>query len=524
MRYFNNSNINSKIIIPKNSYVPSSNSNNFNSKMNIDNYTHNNNNKSFHNLAPTENFKCKSNTPTNMAKTSISKGDDDFLEFDNSKLKNNNKNFKEENEYNEKFSSLLKEDYNIKKVFQTKNNNQNPNKVEAFNHSNYNKSNSCNIKVEEKDIEEVFSNLNFNDDIMKESNEYNVNPKNDQYNSKLQFNYSNFNSKMSNNVQKINENSHINLMKQKIINHSNQKEKGIDLAEFDLISKEVSSFFNPNNEKNKDDKSHLFNNATPHENPIDEFTSINNFDSFQYMSELNSIIGKEEENFKTKETNNNVIKNIESNKDNLNYNDDIVWNKNPMYHQLNNFNQQQPIYNNFNNYNHLDSNNNVKYTGENLNSLGNNAFFDANVTYNKNFGNVMNEVSLNNQNPSNNPNNLQGNNFNNYYFYNHINNNFGGNIPNEFKDLGEMISSFLQNEFNKKPNYIINSKDITFEKQIGFGGTSEVYKGVYRGSDVAIKKLRIFDIKDEKIKEFKREVCSLSLMRHPSLVLFMGAM
>ena len=91
------------------------------------------------------------------------------------------------------------------------------------------------------------------------------------------------------------------------------------------------------------------------------------------------------------------------------------------------------------------------------------------------------------------------------------------------KDITKLANSIIRNEENKKSNYIINSKDITIEKQIGFGGTSEVYKGIYRGSEVAVKKLRIIDVKDEKIKEFKREIQSLSLMRNPHLILFMGA-
>jgi len=44
------------------------------------------------------------------------------------------------------------------------------------------------------------------------------------------------------------------------------------------------------------------------------------------------------------------------------------------------------------------------------------------------------------------------------------------------------------------------------EQKIGFGGTSEVFKGTYRGTDVAVKKLRISEVQEENLKEFKREV------------------
>ena len=64
---------------------------------------------------------------------------------------------------------------------------------------------------------------------------------------------------------------------------------------------------------------------------------------------------------------------------------------------------------------------------------------------------------------------------------------------------------------------------IDLEKQIGFGGSSEVYLGFYRGCEVAVKKLKILELKEESLKEFKREISTLILLRHPNLVLFMGA-
>ena len=66
--------------------------------------------------------------------------------------------------------------------------------------------------------------------------------------------------------------------------------------------------------------------------------------------------------------------------------------------------------------------------------------------------------------------------------------------------------------------------DLKIEKQIGAGASAEVYKGTYKEADVAIKKLRIFpSTTDNTLKEFKREVSTLTQVRHPNLVLFMGA-
>lgn len=65
-----------------------------------------------------------------------------------------------------------------------------------------------------------------------------------------------------------------------------------------------------------------------------------------------------------------------------------------------------------------------------------------------------------------------------------------------------------------------------FEKSIGSGASADVYKGSYKEMDVAIKKLK-FDLSNANasnpIKEFKREVSTLIKVRHPNLVLFVGA-
>ena len=74
--------------------------------------------------------------------------------------------------------------------------------------------------------------------------------------------------------------------------------------------------------------------------------------------------------------------------------------------------------------------------------------------------------------------------------------------------------------------FIIKLSDLLIEKKIGSGASAEVYKGTYREMDVAVKKLRFSPSSEtpNPIKEFKREVSSLILLRHPFLVLFMGAM
>ena len=83
------------------------------------------------------------------------------------------------------------------------------------------------------------------------------------------------------------------------------------------------------------------------------------------------------------------------------------------------------------------------------------------------------------------------------------------NIQNNINniELEKIANSFLFQELSKgNLHWLISSKDIKMEKQIGYGGSSEVYKANYRGTDVAVKKLRILDVKEENLKEFKREV------------------
>jgi len=91
----------------------------------------------------------------------------------------------------------------------------------------------------------------------------------------------------------------------------------------------------------------------------------------------------------------------------------------------------------------------------------------------------------------------------------------------------EQAGDFLDVEFKKGQDFFrIKIDDLLFEKSIGSGASAEVYKGSYKEMDVAIKKLR-FEVQQvgptSPIKEFKREVSTLVKVRHPNLVLFVGA-
>ncbi|KAJ9676839.1 hypothetical protein PVL29_022042 [Vitis rotundifolia] len=65
--------------------------------------------------------------------------------------------------------------------------------------------------------------------------------------------------------------------------------------------------------------------------------------------------------------------------------------------------------------------------------------------------------------------------------------------------------------------------EITLGERIGLGSYGEVYRGDWHGTEVAVKKFLDQDISGESLDEFKSEVRLMKRLRHPNVVLFMGA-
>ena len=69
----------------------------------------------------------------------------------------------------------------------------------------------------------------------------------------------------------------------------------------------------------------------------------------------------------------------------------------------------------------------------------------------------------------------------------------------------------------------IDSDEIQLAERIGKGTYGEVYKGVWRGTVVAVKKLPGHNITPNLLADFLREVRLMKQMRHPNVLQFLGA-
>ncbi|KAK4345770.1 hypothetical protein RND71_035946 [Anisodus tanguticus] len=88
----------------------------------------------------------------------------------------------------------------------------------------------------------------------------------------------------------------------------------------------------------------------------------------------------------------------------------------------------------------------------------------------------------------------------------------GGHVSGPSEEL-----AFDVEEFN------IPWNDLVLREKIGAGSFGTVHRADWNGSDVAVKILMEQDFHAERFKEFLREVAIMKRLRHPNIVLFMGA-
>lgn len=75
----------------------------------------------------------------------------------------------------------------------------------------------------------------------------------------------------------------------------------------------------------------------------------------------------------------------------------------------------------------------------------------------------------------------------------------------------------------KKHAWELDPKDINLQKELGRGGFGVVFKGLWHGTTVAVKKLLNQKLDQAGLDTFMAEVSILSDLRHPNIVLFMGS-
>uniref|UniRef100_A0ACD5ZVW9 Uncharacterized protein n=1 Tax=Avena sativa TaxID=4498 RepID=A0ACD5ZVW9_AVESA len=72
-------------------------------------------------------------------------------------------------------------------------------------------------------------------------------------------------------------------------------------------------------------------------------------------------------------------------------------------------------------------------------------------------------------------------------------------------------------------DYEILWEDLTLGEQVGEGSCGTVYHALWYGSDVAVKVFSKQDYSEEMIRTFRQEVSLMKKLRHPNIILFMGA-
>ncbi|KAK7342440.1 hypothetical protein VNO80_25392 [Phaseolus coccineus] len=82
--------------------------------------------------------------------------------------------------------------------------------------------------------------------------------------------------------------------------------------------------------------------------------------------------------------------------------------------------------------------------------------------------------------------------------------------------------------FNDRPllpyeEWNIDFTELTVGTRVGIGFFGEVFRGIWNGTDVAIKVFLEQDLTAENMEDFCNEISILSRLRHPNVILFLGA-
>ncbi|KDP45024.1 hypothetical protein JCGZ_01524 [Jatropha curcas] len=93
-----------------------------------------------------------------------------------------------------------------------------------------------------------------------------------------------------------------------------------------------------------------------------------------------------------------------------------------------------------------------------------------------------------------------------------------------FVEANQLIISKSSSELHlEEEDLEIPWSELDLKEKIGEGSFGTVHRADWRGSDVAVKILIEQDYHAERFNEFLREVATMKRLRHPNIVLFMGA-
>ncbi|KAL3634043.1 hypothetical protein CASFOL_021097 [Castilleja foliolosa] len=101
-------------------------------------------------------------------------------------------------------------------------------------------------------------------------------------------------------------------------------------------------------------------------------------------------------------------------------------------------------------------------------------------------------------------------------------------IKNKSVDHGKHLASNIPRYLNIEPSLAMDWLEIAWDElhikeRVGAGSFGTVHRADWHGSDVAVKVLTLQDFHEDQLKEFLREVAIMKRVRHPNVVLFMGA-
>ncbi|VFQ63245.1 unnamed protein product [Cuscuta campestris] len=99
--------------------------------------------------------------------------------------------------------------------------------------------------------------------------------------------------------------------------------------------------------------------------------------------------------------------------------------------------------------------------------------------------------------------------------------------PQSRKKVELVVGSGNRDLLNKIKNRIGNDEirweDISLKEEIGQGSFGTVYRGIWNGSDVAVKVYRGQEFSEGTLLDYKKEIDLMKRLRHPNVLLFMGA-